>query len=78
LRIRLHQLMTDYLLRVFATGALMGQQAEEGFFVSVDTVEDSPEGQLVCRIGVALAAPAEFIVFRIGREGGVIERGESA
>ncbi len=78
LRIRLHQLMTDYLLRVFATGALMGEQAEEGFFVSVDTVEDSPEGQLVCRIGVALAAPAEFIVFRIGREGGVIERGELA
>jgi hypothetical protein len=27
---------------------------------------------------VALAAPAEFIVFRIGREGGVIERGELA
>lgn len=78
LRIRLHQLMTDYLLRVFATGALMGDQPEEGFFVSVDTVEDSPEGQLVCRIGVALAAPAEFIVFRIGREGGVIERGELA
>jgi uncharacterized protein len=78
LRIRLHQLMTDYLMRVFATGALAGEQPQDGFFVAVDTVEDSPEGQLVCRIGVALAAPAEFIVFRIGREGGVIERGEAA
>ena len=78
LRIKLHQLMTDYLLRVFATGALMGDAPEEGFFVSVDTVEDSPEGQLVCRIGVALGAPAEFIVFRIGREGGVIELEEAA
>jgi len=76
LRIRLHQMMTDYLLRVFATGALMGELAEEAFFVAVDTVEDSAEGQLVCRIGVALATPAEFIVFRLGREGGVIERGE--
>jgi len=78
LRIKLHQLMTDYLLRVFATGALAGDSAEDGFFVNVDTVQDSAEGQLVCRIGVALAAPAEFIVFRLGREGGVIERAEGA
>jgi phage tail sheath protein FI len=73
LRIRLHQLMTDYLLRVFASGALLGDAPEEGFFVAVKTVEDSPQGQLICEIGVALAAPAEFIVFRIGRETGVIE-----
>jgi hypothetical protein len=73
-RIKLHQLMTDYLLRVFASGALMGDQPEQGFFVAVDTVENSPEGELVCRIGVALAAPAEFIEFRIGRQDGVIEQ----
>lgn len=78
LRIRLHQILTDYLLRVYASGALMGDVAEDGFFVSVDTVEDSAEAELVCRIGVALAAAAEFIVFRIGREGGVIERAEAA
>lgn len=76
LRIRLHQLMTDYLLRVFTTGALMGDVPQEGFFVSVETVEDSPEGQLLCAIGLALAAPAEFIVFRLGRDGGVVEWGE--
>ena len=77
-RIRLHQLMTGYLLTVHASGALMGARPEEGFFVSIDAVEDSPEGQLVCRIGVALAAPSEFIVFRIGREVGVIETAEAA
>lgn len=76
LRIRLHQMLTDYLLRVFATGALAGEVPEEGFFVEVETVEDSPEGHLVCNIGVALAAPAEFIVFRLGRDGGVVEWGE--
>jgi hypothetical protein len=77
-RIRLHQLMTGYLLTVFASGALMGARPDDGFFVSIDRAEDSPEGQLVCRIGVALAAPSEFIVFRVGRETGVIETAEAA
>ena len=78
LRIKMHQLMVDYLLRVFATGALQGAQAEEGFFVQVHAVEDSPEGHLECTIGLALAQPAEFIEFRIGRNGGVIEQAEAA
>jgi hypothetical protein len=77
-RVKLHQLVTDYLLRVFAAGALMGETAEQGFFVRVESVQDSPEGQLICEIGVALAAPAEFIVFRIGRESGVSELDEAA
>ena len=78
LRIRMHQLMVDYLLRVFASGALKGDLPEQGFFVQVNSVEESPEGQIECTIGVALAQPAEFIEFRIGRNGGVIERAEAA
>lgn len=78
LRIRLHQLVTDYLLGVFASGALMGDRPDQGFFVAVEPVEESPEGHLICRIGVALAAPAEFIEFRIGRENGTIEKVEAA
>ncbi|MGL4397973.1 MAG: phage tail sheath subtilisin-like domain-containing protein [Hyphomicrobium sp.] len=72
-RIKLHQLLTDYLLRVFRTGALMGDAPDQAFFVKVETIEDSPEGQMIALVGVALAAPAEFIVFRVGRETGVIE-----
>lgn len=72
-RIKLHQLLTDYLLRIYRTGALMGDTPEQAFFVRIEPVEESPEGQLIARVGVALAAPAEFIVFRIGRETGVIE-----
>jgi phage tail sheath protein FI len=72
-RIKLHQLLTDYLLRVFRQGALMGDLPQDAFFVAIDPAEQAPEGQLVCKIGVALAAPAEFIVFRIGRRDGVIE-----
>jgi phage tail sheath protein FI len=78
LRIRLHQIMTDYMLSVYETGALKGAAPEEAFFVKVETVEDSAEGSLECTIGVALAAPAEFIEFRIGREGGVVETAEAA
>lgn len=78
LRIRFHQLMVDYLLRVFASGALKGDLPEEGFFVQVNSVEESPEGHVECRIGLALAQPSEFIEFRIGRDGGVIERAEAA
>lgn len=72
-RIKLHQLLTDYLLRVYRTGALMGDAPQDAFFVKIEPVEESPEGQLIAKVGVALAAPAEFIVFRIGRETGVIE-----
>lgn len=78
LRIRMHQMMVDYLLRVFASGALKGDLPEQGFFVQVNPVEESPEGQIECTIGVALAQPSEFIEFRIGRTGGVIEREEAA
>lgn len=72
-RIKLHQLLTDYLLRVYRQGALLGDTPQDAFFVAIDPAEQSSEGQLVCKIGVALAAPAEFIVFRIGRRDGVIE-----
>lgn len=77
-RIRLHQLVTGYLLQVFASGALIGDSPDQAFFVEVEPADVSPEGELVCRIGVALAAPAEFIVFRVGRRGGVIETAEAA
>ena len=78
LRIRVHQIMTDYLLRVFASGALKGEVAEEGFFVGVEPVDQGVPGQIVTRIGLALAAPAEFIEVRIGRQDGVIESAEVA
>jgi hypothetical protein len=31
------------------------------------------DGKLVVEVGVAIAVPAEFVVFRIGREEGVVE-----
>ena len=65
------------LLEVFASGALRGERAEEAFYVRCDSSVNPPEqieaGMLVCEVGVAIAAPAEFIVFRVGRREGITE-----
>ena len=31
------------------------------------------QGRLLVEVGVAIAAPAEFIIFRVGRKEGVVE-----
>ncbi len=77
LRVQLSQAIVGYLLTVYNTGALLGGTADEAFFVRCDSNNNPPElveqGRLICEIGVALAAPAEFIVFRMGRQEGVTE-----
>ena len=51
--------------------------AEEAFFIRCDDSVNPPEsieqGRLVIEVGVAIAAPMEFIVFRLGRREGVVE-----
>ena len=81
-QVQLGQMLAAYLLKVYESGALMGESPEEAFFVICDTSNNPPEsvanGELVCDIGVALAAPAEFIVFRVGRKNAVTEIQEAA
>jgi uncharacterized protein len=76
-RFVLAQSITRYLVEAFRKGAFKGTNHESAFFVRCDATNNPPEtvdlGQLVCEIGVALAAPAEFIVFRLGRSEGVVE-----
>lgn len=74
---RLGQAIMGHLLEVFEVGALRGVTPQESFFVQCDSsLNDEATvraGQVVCQVGVALSAPAEFIVFRLGRRDGVIE-----
>ncbi len=67
--VRIMREVTAYLDGLFQRGALKGRVPEEAFFVKCDSETNPPEvadaGMVVTLVGVALAAPAEFIVVRI-------------
>jgi hypothetical protein len=71
------QAMLGILMPIFNAGALRGDTAEQAFYVLCDDTNNPPEGiaagQVLCEVGVAIAAPAEFIVFRVGRREAVVE-----
>lgn len=61
----------DFLVSEWKTGALLGRDPKEAFFVRCDrttmTQNDLDNGRLVCLIGVAVVKPAEYVIFRIGQ-----------
>ncbi len=75
--LRLTQALVSYLETVFRAGALAGDTADQSFFVKCDETVNTPQslerGELNVDIGVAIAAPAEFILFRLGRTEGAVE-----
>jgi uncharacterized protein len=68
---RVKQSAADFLTTVWRNGALMGNTAEEAFFVKCDettmTQNDLDNGRLIVVIGVAPVKPAEFVIFRIAQ-----------
>jgi hypothetical protein len=76
-RFVLAQAMTRYLLEAYRKGAFKGSTEADSFFVRCDASNNPQDvvdaGELRCEIGVAIAVPAEFIVFRLGRHEGVVE-----
>ena len=75
--LQMTQAMLNILLPIYESGALRGDRPEQAFYIRCDASVNPPEqienGLLVCEVGVAVAAPAEFIVFRIGRREGTVE-----
>jgi hypothetical protein len=71
------QSVLGVLMPMFDSGGLRGSTPAQAFYVRCDSSLNPPDsialGLLVCEVGVAVAAPAEFIVFRIGRKEGVVE-----
>jgi phage tail sheath protein FI len=67
---RIERTITEFLTRVWASGALFGASAEEAFYVKIDEeLNPSPVrdlGQVVVEIGVAPVRPAEFVRVKIG------------
>jgi len=67
--VRIMRELTAYLDDLFDRGALKGRTPDEAFFVKCDSETNPPEvlaaGRVVTHVGLALAAPAEFVVARI-------------
>ena len=64
--------LTNFLITVWRSGALVGLTQDEAFFVNVglDTMSqgDVDNGRLIVEIGVAAAKPAEFVIFRFSQK----------
>jgi uncharacterized protein len=66
--------ITAFLTNVWRSGALFGDTAQQAFYVKCDA-ETNPLsltdlGQVVTEVGVAIARPAEFVIFRISQAAG--------
>jgi phage tail sheath protein FI len=65
------QSISQFLTRVWRDGGLMGQKAEQAFFVKCDsttmTHDDIENGRLIAIVGIAPVFPAEFVIIRIGQ-----------
>jgi hypothetical protein len=66
---RIARELTGYLNGLFRQGALDGRTARDAFFVKCDAETNTPDvraaGMVVAEVGVAPAAPSEFVVIRI-------------
>jgi uncharacterized protein len=66
---RLGRTISEFLTRVWRSGALFGNTAAEAFYVKIDAENNPPSlqalGQLIVEIGIAPVRPAEFVVVRI-------------
>lgn len=69
---RVTRSITNFLIRVWRSGALAGISQDEAFFVKCDrttmTQDDIDNGRLICYIGIAPVKPAEFVIFRISQK----------
>ncbi|MBW4518174.1 MAG: phage tail sheath subtilisin-like domain-containing protein [Scytolyngbya sp. HA4215-MV1] len=63
--------VSGFLETLWRRGALVGESAQEAFYIKCDETNNPPEivdqGKILTEIGVAPTHPAEFIVFRVGR-----------
>jgi len=66
--------LTVFLEAIWRQGGLKGALPAQGFYVKCDETNNPPAvvdaGQVVCEVGIAVAAPMEFIVFEIRQDPG--------
>jgi len=70
-RTKLHLVLTSFLVSLWQRGALIGNAAEEAFFVKCDEENNPPSeranGKMLALVGVAPSNPFEFVILRVGR-----------
>ncbi|MGV0025328.1 phage tail sheath family protein [Phormidesmis priestleyi] len=75
--IRIQRELSVYLDRLWQAGALQGRSPQQAFYVKCDAETNPPDrreaGEVITEIGLAAAAPAEFIVVRIIHRAGGVE-----
>lgn len=66
--------LSIFLEAIWRQGGLKGALPSQGFYVKCDETNNPPAvvdaGQVVCEVGIAVAAPMEFIVFEIRQDPG--------
>jgi phage tail sheath protein FI len=66
--------LSVFLEAIWREGGLKGALPREGFYVKCDETNNPQAvvdaGQIVCEVGIAVAAPMEFIVFEIQQDPG--------
>jgi len=66
--------VTAFLTNVWRGGGLFGNTPAEAFYVRCDATTNPPDvrdlGQVVTEIGVSVARPAEFVIFRLSQWAG--------
>jgi phage tail sheath protein FI len=72
--VRIARELGNYLETLWRAGALKGDTRDEAFYVKCDEETNPAEtrevGQVVTEVGLALGAPAEFVVVRIFHRAG--------
>ena len=71
LRRMLTHSLNVFLQSIWLAGGLKGAGPTDGYFVKCDSTNNTQTtidaGQLICQVGVAIAAPTEFLVFELRR-----------
>jgi phage tail sheath protein FI len=67
--VRVKAMITNFLINQWKAGALLGDSAEQAFFVKVGlnqtmTQQDILEGKMIIEVGLAAVRPAEFIILK--------------
>ncbi|MCX4759758.1 phage tail sheath subtilisin-like domain-containing protein [Streptomyces sp. NBC_01275] len=77
----LERSVTEFLTRVWQSGALFGRTAGEAFYVKIDEELNPPavreSGLVVIEVGVAPTRPAEHVVVRLGLSAGGAQLSEN-